>query len=194
MRDALYAGPTLALVSGAGTRASRTALLRDWRARSTRDCLPDGRAALEEGTDLFIVGSHGHKRVLVRGAQEKNFFGRDARVGKQGGRVGADEDLASALARRFPDHGGQVSDDSLVQREFRLLEEEWTCSVNDGPEETNQPQRPIGELIFGLPPCIRSPMLVQPSQVWPAGLVPLEPKVLQLWNGHAKCFVDAPEA
>src|SRR5262245_2118648 len=98
--------------------------------------------------------------------------------------MSADQHLAAPPLLDAMDDGSKLRNDPRVERLLRLFEKKESVFFEQRPEESDQPKRTVGELIFSLPAGVRAPVRVQSLEMRPAGvLVAHESKLLQLWNG-----------
>jgi hypothetical protein len=81
-----------------------------------------------------------------------------------------------------------------VKREFRLLKKKWCRPVKKNPKKAHQPQSPIGELVFRLPPRVRAPVLVESFEMRHSANVSPERELSKLWNRDTKCLTDPPQS
>src|ERR1700690_1265404 len=107
--------------------------------------------------------------------------------------MGADEDLAPSLPPELGHHRRDVAHHLGMKRELRLLEQQRSGAVEQHPEQPEQPQGAVRQLILGLPSGFRTPVLVKAKQVGDSAFVPLELKLLQLGDGHPQRVLNTPK-
>lgn len=106
----------------------------------------------------------------------------------------ADQDLTTGATLGPGEHLGEVTDHVGVKRQLRLFEQERSDPVLNRPEQPQEPQRAVGELVFRLPRIMRPPVLIPAAQVGRASDISPQFEFLELRHGHSQRVSDAAQA
>jgi hypothetical protein len=127
--------------------------------------------------------------------EQQDFVESDSFVAQQVRRMRAYEHLSTCSALHPREYLGQEPNNIWVERQFRFFQQQWPRTVQDGPEETQEPQRSVGELLLRLPRPTRPPMLVAATQVGRSFCrIPKELKLMELGNCDFQRLGYAPQS
>src|SRR4051794_24824402 len=104
-----------------------------------------------------------------------------------------DENLPSYFAAEPGHHRRYVADDFGMEGKLRLFEEEGSGAIEQHPEKPEEPERAIGELLFGLPACMGPPVLVEALEMGNASVVTVQLQPFELRDRHLQGFGDATQ-
>jgi hypothetical protein len=78
-----------------------------------------------------------------------------------------------------------------MDRQLGLFEKEGTRPVKDRPEQSEEPQCPVRQMLFVLPLSVETPMAISTPEVRSSTLIPFEAKLFQLRNGDRERIADS---